>query len=183
MQKHILIFILSLFAIGTIEAQELSQEELVNQFSHTLIHGIKHNDTDTLGSIYPSLKDVRDFLDVNSMNEFSEEDWNNLKIERAEDLTLYFEDLVKLRKEGIENNFDWKMATLKEVSFEVETEAGEVELDGEEVQEIQLDLFYLVIFISDGEQTLEIGIDEAVVFNKEMKLIEVSDWEFRLNED
>ena len=183
MQKTILIFIFSLLILGTIEAQELSQEELVNQFSLTLLHSVKYNDKDTSESIYPSLQDIRGFLDINYINTFSEEDWKALEIERAEDLELYFADLAELRRDGIERSFDWEVASLKDVTFEVDTEIGEIELENDEVKEIRLDLFYLTIFISDGKQTLEINIDEAMVFDGKIKLVEISDWEFRLNED
>ena len=182
MQKTILVIFLCLFILETSKAQDSTQQEFVNQFSSTIVYGLKHNNVDTLKSVYPSLQDIKDFLKLNAISDMPEEDWNEMVAERAEDLELYVEDVSELINEGRELGFDWKKTKLKNLSFEVETEVGEVEIETEtgesEGKEIQLDLYYITILISDGEQHLTINIDEGIVLGHSIKILEFSEWDF-----
>ena len=174
MQKAILIFILSLFVLGTIGAQENNQEvqeQLTNQFSLALLHGIKYNDKDTLNSIYPSLVDVKNYISANFQEGFSDEEWNDLKEERADDLALYLENIIEIREESIQHNFDWELANLKDVTFQVESEI-------DPSNQARTDFYSLEILISDGKNNLNIVIYDAVFLNKGIKLIEIDSWIF-----
>ena len=173
MQKKVLIFILSLFIVGTIKAQEQEQEDLVDHFSFALIHGIKHNHQDTLESIYPSLDDVKNFLNSNSLEENSIEDWNELKAERAESLEYYFENIKDIREEANEVGLDLDKIELKDVTFQVDSEVGAIELN-----EIRMDYYSLDLYITDGEKNLRVIISDAILLNNSIKVIEIDDWIF-----
>lgn len=173
MQKTLLGLILCSFIFFELQAQDLEQQKLVNQFSSTLVYSLKNNDTDTLQMVYPSLQDVKDFLELNSIDNVSEEDWNGLVAERAEDLEFFIEDFGSLIDAGNEGGFNWENAEVKNVSFEMETEVGEVE-----GKEVRLDMFFISIFMTDGEQNLAISFDEAIVLSNAIKIIEISNWNF-----
>ena len=115
--------------------------------------------------------DVKNYISANFQEGFSDEEWNDLKEERADDLALYLENIIEIREESIQHNFDWELANIKDVTFQVESEI-------DPSNQSRTDFYSLEILISDGKNNLNIVIYDAVFLNKGIKLIEIDSWIF-----